>query len=245
VETASGETIRAPRVVAATGAYGSPHLPALPGLKQFAGRVLHSSDYRSPVEFQAQRVIVVGGGNTAVQIAVELAQSSRVTLTTRSPLHWIPQRPLGRDLHWWLTHTGLDAAPIARWLGHRTLPVLDDGRYRAAIRSDQPDHRQMFVGFDGREAVWTHAEREPVDAVILATGYRPDLSFLGETGALDAEGHPLHRGGVSTSMAGLGYVGLELQRTLSSATIRGVGRDARYVLRRVGDRTPAPVESLR
>jgi putative flavoprotein involved in K+ transport len=72
-----------------------------------------------------------------------------------------------------------------------------------------------------------------VDAIVLATGYRPDLDYLRPLGALDAEGWPLHRGGVSSTHPGLGYFGLEWQRSLSSATLRGVGRDARHVIGRI------------
>ncbi|WP_329092194.1 hypothetical protein OG979_01240 [Actinomadura citrea] len=46
-------------------------------------------------------------------------------------------------------------------------------------------------------------------------------------------GMPMHRGGISTTHPGLGYVGLEWQRLFASATLRGVGADARHVLSRL------------
>jgi hypothetical protein len=52
-------------------------------------------------------------------------------------------------------------------------------------------------------------------------------------GALDADGALLHRRGLSTTHPGLAYVGLEWQRSFASATIRGVSRDADYVVRRL------------
>lgn len=242
VARANGSEFAAPRLVAATGAFGRPHRPDLPGLDGFAGQVLHAADYRSPVDLGGGRIVVVGAGNSAVQIAVELAASADVTLATRGSLRWMPQRPLGRDLHWWLTRTGLDTLPIRRWLD-RSQPVLDDGRYRAAIRAGNPDHRPMFDRLDGNAVAWADGSRERVDAVVLATGYLPDLDYLAATGALDPEGRPLHRAGVSTTVAGLGYVGLEAQRAFASATLRGVGRDARHVLARLpvpdGTRRPA------
>ena len=72
--------------------------------------------------------------------------------------------------------------------------------------------------------------------MILATGYRPSLGFLAGTAALDEHGEPLHRAGVSTTVPGLGYVGLEFQRSFRSATVRGVGPDARRVMRRLSRR---------
>lgn len=91
----------------------------------------------------------------------------------------------------------------------------------------------MFTRLDGNGVVWPDGTRERVDAVILATGYRPDLGYLAPTGALDPDGRPLHRGGVSATVPGVGYVGLDYQRAIASATVRGVGRAARYVTRRL------------
>jgi putative flavoprotein involved in K+ transport len=230
VETATGLQVHARFVIAATGSYLSPHRPRLPGADDFAGTTIHASDYRDPAGYAGQRIVVVGGGNTAVQIAAELARTARVTLATRSSLKFTPQRPLGRDLHWWLTRSGVDGAPIGRWLRGKTTPVLDDGRYGAALAAGRPDHRPMFDRLEADHVVWADGSREPLDTLILATGYRPHLPYLAGTGALGADDHPLHRAGLSTTVAGLGYVGLEYQRSIASATVRGVGRDAQRVV---------------
>ncbi len=233
VTTAAGAQLRARAVVAAAGGFGTPYRAPLPGLDRFTGPVLHSAEYRRPDPFTGKRLLVVGGGNSAVQIAVELAAVSRVSLAVRSRVRWQPQRPLGKDIHWWLAVTGLDVAPLPRRF-RLTPPVLDDGRYRAAVASGNPDVRPLPADFDGVKVLWPDGAREVVDAVILATGYRPNLAFLAGSAALDAVGRPVHRGGVSATLRGLGYVGLEWQRSVSSATLRGVGRDAAYVLTRVG-----------
>ena len=88
----------------------------------------------------------------------------------------------------------------------------------------------MFIGLDGDEVVWSDGERERVDAIILATGYRPSLDYLRELGALDLFGEPLHVGGISTTHPGLVYVGLEYQRSFASNTLRGVSADAVAVI---------------
>jgi putative flavoprotein involved in K+ transport len=69
-----------------------------------------------------------------------------------------------------------------------------------------------------------------IDAVIYATGYRPNLDYLADLGALNADGQPSHRRGISTTVPGLAYVGLSNQWTYASATLRGVGSDAAYVV---------------
>ena len=246
VETEAGVVLRAPYVIAATGGFGRPHRPRLAGEASYGGTVVHTSAYRRPDEYAGRRVVVVGGGNSAVQIADELARVARVTLATRSPLKWQAQRPLGRDMHWWFDRTGLDAVPIGRlWLRLDGNPVVDDGRYRAALAAGAYDHRAMFTRYVAGGVQWADGRIEPVDAVILATGYRPDLGFLAGTRALDGHGEPLHRSGVSRTVPGLGYVGLEFQRSFRSATVRGVGPDARRVIRRLTGAARVPRRARR
>ncbi|MCC3761497.1 NAD(P)/FAD-dependent oxidoreductase [Glycomyces sp. TRM65418] len=231
-ELADGRTLHARAVVAATGGFTNPYRPALPGLDSFAGTVLHAAEYRRPEPFAGRRVVVVGGGNSAVQIAAELAEHARVTIATRRGLRFAPQRPFGRDLHFWYTVTGLDIAPVGRFLAHPpTVPVLDTGRYRAAIAAGRPDHRPMFAALEADRVHWRDGGSERVDAVILATGYRPALDYLTGLDVLGTAGRPRHRGGLATGLPGLAFVGLEWQRSLSSASIRGVGRDADRIAR--------------
>ncbi|MET9987698.1 flavin-containing monooxygenase [Streptomyces rochei] len=230
----TGDRMTARGVVAASGTFGRPHRPALPGLDDFTGTVLHTAEYRRPEPLAGQRVVVVGAGNSATQIAAELAAHARVTLAARHPVRFARQRPLGRDLHWWLQRTGLDTLPVGRFL--RTPPtqlVIDDGRYRAAVAAGAPDLRPVFSAIDGTKATWTDGATEEIDTIVLATGYRPDLGYLRPLGALDCDGRPRHREGLSTTHPGLAYVGLEWQRSLSSNTLRGVGRDAARVVRRL------------
>ncbi|MFF3730728.1 NAD(P)-binding domain-containing protein [Streptomyces sp. NPDC002476] len=216
--------------MAATGDYGTPFVPDVPGRADFGGRVLHAADYRSPDVFAGQRVVVVGGGNSAIQIAAELGPAADTTLATRRPIGWTPQRPLGRDLHWWLKHTRFDIAPIRQLLKKVPVSVLDDGHYRAALDQHGVDRRDMFSHFTADGVVWADGTKEEVDAVLLATGYRVTFPFLHDSGGLGTNGEPLHRGGLSTAVPGLGFVGMEFQRSFSSKTLRGVGRDAGRLL---------------
>jgi putative flavoprotein involved in K+ transport len=229
----NGSRLTARAVVAASGTFGRPYRPALPGLTGFTGSVLHAADYRNPSPFAGQRIVVVGAGNSAVQIAAELARTARVTLAGRKPVRFARQCLLGRELHFWLARTGLDTAPLGRLV--RTPPtqlVIDDGRYRAALAQGAPDRRELFTGVDGAEVIWPGGAREEVDTILLATGYRPDLPYLADLdGALDGSGRPLQRDGVSPAHPGLVFVGLEWQRSLSSNSLRGVGRDAARVAR--------------
>lgn len=231
VHTAGGHSIGAAGIVAATGAFANPVLPALPGQEDFAGEVLHVADYRGPAAYVGKRIVVVGGGNSAVQVGYELAEVAAVTLATRAPVRFLPQVREGKDIHHWLTSTGFDHLP-PEWLVHfvgGTL-VMDTGTYEEALTAGKLDRRPMFAALDSGAVVWADGGREGVDVVLLATGYRSHLGYLNKLGALDANGAPLHIGGISTTHPGLVYLGLEFQRSFSSNTLRGVARDAEYVI---------------
>lgn len=227
VTVAGGVRLLASTVIAATGFFGHPATPTLPGQDRFTGRSLHLADYRRPEPFHGQRVVVVGGGNGGVQVGIELAAVATVTLATRRPIRRLPQRLLGRDIHFWLRWLGLDHV---QWLGERGVPAFISQLHDVALRAGRPDRRPLFTQFTEDGVVWSDGSAEPVDSVIFATGYRPQPDYLRGLGALDAEGRPLQRGGRSTAVEGLYYVGLIKQRTAASTTLRGAGADARAVV---------------
>ncbi len=214
-------------VVAATGFFGQPYLPAIAGQNHYRGRVLHVADYRRPEPFRGQRIVIVGGGNAAVRIGAELADVAEVTLATRSPIRYQPQHLIGRDIHFWLHLTGLDRT---QWTNGRTTPVYASEKQRAAFTANRLQRKPLFQRFTEDGVVWSDGRQEIVDSVIFATGYRPNLGYLTALGALDETGDALQRQGLSTSVPGLGYVGLARQRTVASTTLRGVGADAKIVV---------------
>ncbi|HXE58422.1 MAG TPA: NAD(P)/FAD-dependent oxidoreductase [Gemmatimonadales bacterium] len=230
VLTARGEEHAARTVAVAGGASSEPHLPWLEGWDRYRACVLHSADYRNPEPFRGARVVVVGAGNSAMQIAVELARVARVTLATREPVRFLTQCLFGRDVHFWLRLTDLDHLPVDP--DHRT-SVLDAGRYREAIRAGRPDRRPMFRSLTSTGVAWQDGREEPADVVLFATGFRPAYPVLADLGALGPRARVLHHRGESTSVPGLFFVGLVGQRNHASATLRGAGADARVVVERL------------
>ena len=229
LDLAGGDRLTARGLVVASGGFGRPHIPDLPGLGEFTGTLLHAAHYRRPDQFAGQRVVVVGAGNTAVQVAVELAQVATVTVASRHPIRFQSQRPLGLDVHYWARWSGLEALSPGRSEGARSIMVLDDGRYSAAFAAGRLDRRPMFDRLTRDGVVWADGTAEPVDAVILATGYRPDVDYLAGLGALNADGWPIHCRGRSLTVPRLGYLGLPGQTGPASATVRGSGHDARRI----------------
>lgn len=235
VRTLTDDIYQTRTIINATGSFHNPFMPEMKGSEVFQGEILHSSAYRNPDQYRLQRVVVVGRGNSAVQIAIELAESSWTSLAVLQPVQLVNQKVLGVDLHFWFRTIGLDTFPFWRFGKEVPIPssVADLGDYKARLEAGKPDQRDMFTAFYSNGVIWPDGRKEPIDTVIFATGYRPNFSFLNPIGALDAEGKPLQVAGISTSVPGIYYVGLEGQRSFASATLRGVGPDAQFVVRKL------------
>ena len=95
VDTSHGD-IRTSAVVLATGRYRTPAIPPWPGLSQFTGEVVHSVDYRNAWPFRDRNILVVGAGNSAADIAVQLADNGarKIWLAVRTPPHLV-RRAMG------------------------------------------------------------------------------------------------------------------------------------------------------
>ncbi|WP_342511835.1 NAD(P)/FAD-dependent oxidoreductase [Sporosarcina sp. FSL K6-1522] len=233
IKTEEGELFKAKTIISATGSFDSPNFPEIIGTESFAGEMIHSSQYSNPKRYANKRVIVVGAGNSAVQIAYELRKTSTVTLATRTPIAFTPQIILGKDIHYWFKLSGVEHFSYGKKLALSS-SVIDRNLYKPAINNNNPDRRDLFVSINKDGVIWDSGEEEKVDTIIFATGYHPTVNYLYPLqGALDEIGMPVHKDGISTSNKGLFYVGLPGQRSFSSATLRGVGKDVKYIVNKV------------
>ncbi|HEX6939438.1 MAG TPA: NAD(P)/FAD-dependent oxidoreductase, partial [Longimicrobiales bacterium] len=229
-DIATGTTrYRADRVVVATGAFQQPFVPpAARGLAPHVAAV-HSSEYRSPDRLPPGDALVVGAGNSGVQIAAELAATRRTILSVGARLPCLPERILGRSLFWWAEKTG-----FMRITAHSPLGRLARRRDLLIGRSPRMLARELGVRLVGRveraegDRVQTRdGEEVRVAAVVWATGYRADYRWI-DAPVLDARGRPVHSRGV-TPWPGLYFLGLPWQHTRGSETIGWVGEDAAYL----------------
>ena len=247
VRARDGRVWRSRRVISASGTFRRPHWPHLPGMAAYGGRPLHSAEYRRPEAFAGQRVVVVGAGNSAAQIAAELGHVATVTLAVRRPPRVVAQRPLGLDLTDWLTLSGIEKLPLGAFGRLPDVqPVIAVPGIRAALAAGRPDIRPMFSRFTPGGVVWQENKEEKVDSVIFATGYGWNGGYL-PAAALHSSGEPRQRSGESTTLPGLYFVGLPGQRTVASGTLRAAGPDAEAVVQRLaaGLRQPSPEEHRR
>jgi putative flavoprotein involved in K+ transport len=209
---------------------------------------LHSVAYRRPADVSAGRVIVVGGGNTGFQLAKELSATHDVALAVGTRQTPLPQRFLGRDLFWWLAKTGILDKTVETRLGRRARgrDTLIGSSPRELERRFGVPVKQRVVRADGRTVGFADGSEIEVDAVVWATGYRPDHSWI-ELPVFNDDGRLVHRRGV-TEVPGLYFLGLSWQHTRGSALIGFVGADAAFVAGRVADHLDAaapqsPVET--
>lgn len=87
---------RAQWLVVASGENSEAYTPKMEGLDSFQGPVLHSSNYRTGAHYQGQRVLVVGCGNSGMEIAMDLANfNAKPFLVVRSPVHILPREIFG------------------------------------------------------------------------------------------------------------------------------------------------------
>ncbi|HEY2720857.1 MAG TPA: NAD(P)/FAD-dependent oxidoreductase, partial [Chitinophagaceae bacterium] len=92
----NGESIASNYVIMATGAYSKPKRIHFDGMETFSGRILHSYEYKSGRNFKGQNVLVVGFGNSACEIAIDLyEQQATASMSVRSPVNVVPRDILG------------------------------------------------------------------------------------------------------------------------------------------------------
>ena len=224
-----GQTITADQVVVATGPFQSPYLPKL--AERLGGDVFqtHAAGYRRPEAVLPGTVLVVGGGNTGFQIARELSATHRVVLSVGSRQTPLPQRLLGRDLFWWLTKMRILDKTVESRLGRKlsTRETLIGSSPRELKKRYGVALKPRVVHADGRTVRFQDGSEQEVSAVIWATGYRPDYSWI-KLPILDADGRLRHRRGV-TDLPGLYFLGLTWQHTRGSALLGWVKHDAEFI----------------
>jgi cation diffusion facilitator CzcD-associated flavoprotein CzcO len=253
--TAQG-VIAAPTVVVATGIADAPYRPSWPGSELYQGAVVHSSDYRNPTPYLGKRVLVVGFGNSGGEIALDMANTGvDVALAVRSAVQILPRDLLGLPImSWAILYQHVPArlvdfinAPILRLavgsierLGLRRaakgprrmieedgrIPLIDIGTL-AKIRDGAIKIRGGIDRLTREGVAFVDATSGAFDAIILATGFRPDLRQLipEEEGVFDRRGMPLLTGRATTA-PGLYFCG---QTTSPTGQLREIGVEAQRI----------------
>jgi len=184
-----------------TGHHSDPVMPPLPG--RFDGEMLHSHGYKHAEPFRGKRVLVIGGGNSACDIAVETARVSALTaMSLRRGYHFLPKvifgmpadvafwrlrhlpKPFRQKLAGWLVHLAV-GRPAKYGLRERDGRLLEmhptlNSEFLDALRHGKIHPRADVARVDGRMVRFADGRADEFDVIIMATGYRISFPFLRE-----------------------------------------------------------------
>ena len=205
--TTDAGTQSATRIIVATGLAHTPVRPAWPGQADYDGTLLHSSEFRNASSLGAGRVLIVGFGNSAAEIALECAESGLTTgLSVRSPVNVVPRdmfglstvniaiaqrrlpyrlvdavnRPLMRLRFGDSRSHGLEWAasgPLTKIMETSRTPLIDIGTMDA-IKAGRIDTFGGIESTHGRTVRFVDGREADFDAIVLGTGYRPALETV-------------------------------------------------------------------
>lgn len=204
VDTADGKHFLADHVVIASGFNRVPFSPTWPGQADFQGEITHSRTYKNTTPFEGKKVLIIGMGNTGAELALDLAEANiDVSLSVRSAVTIVPRDVGGRPVQ--VTAKTLEKIPfgIGDWLGTviRKLVIGNLTKYGLSMSSVHPAVQLRETGktpiidlgtvamikkgkikilpdvekFHATGITCTNGESHDFDAIILATGYRPQL----------------------------------------------------------------------
>ncbi|REJ04509.1 NAD(P)/FAD-dependent oxidoreductase [Microbacterium bovistercoris] len=187
-------------LVNATGTWSHPFLPHYPGMETFLGEQLHTVDYPGPEHFAGKRVLVVGGGASAVQFLGALAPLTDVLWVTRRQPVW---RTEEFNPEAGAAAVALVEKRVAQGLAPQSVVsvtglMLREQEQEAARMGVYDRRLPMFERIEPDGVRWADGRFERVDAILWATGFRPAISHLA----------PLHlrsaAGGIQLDRAGRG-----------------------------------------
>lgn len=209
-ETDKG-SITSKYLVIATGSYSSPRKISIDGMNSFPGRILHSSGYRTGKDFTGQKVLVIGFGNSACEIAIDLfEQGAQPVMSVRSPVNVIPREiagipileisqlmsrlpprvadtlnaPILKLLFGDIRKLGLrrmSYGPFEQISKDRNIPLLDIGTI-SHIRKGHIGVRGAIDHIDGSHVFFTGGQAEKFDAIVAAIGYDRSVAGFLEAG---------------------------------------------------------------
>ena len=243
VETAQAHH-HARQVVIATGPFQKPKVPVMAAGLSGAVVQLHSSAYQGPAQLPPGDVLVVGAGNSGVQIAAELAVARSTWLAIGTKLPRLPERLLGRSIFWWLERLGgMDITARSR-VGRRmsTRDALIGQSPRQLARASGVGLLGRVASAAGNRIGTADGGSVEIAGLVWATGFEFDFSFI-RAPVLDERGRPVHERGV-TAVPGLYFLGLPWQHTRGSALLGWVGRDAAWLAERIAARPRAPAGAV-
>lgn len=238
VVTAGSERFESENVVVAMANYQIPHTPAFardldPGIVQ-----IHSHAYRNPSQLQEGGVLVVGVGNSGGDIAIEVSRTHPTWLSGKESGHipWRIETLLARNFLVRLVRfTGHHVLSVNTPIGRKLRPRLL--RQAAPLVRVKPqdlleagiERVVRTVGVEAGLPLLADGRTLNVKNVIWCTGYHHGFPWI-DLPIFEENGEPIHDCGIVEKLPGMYFVGLHFLYAMSSATLIGVGRDAKRIV---------------
>lgn len=232
------QSYEAENIIVASGPFMKPCMPDFSQNLSADILQLHSSQYKNSADLKEGNVLVVGGGNSGAQIAVELANEKETYLSISKKLRFLPLKIGSKSFFWWLDKTGILNAPRDSWVAKKIRSSGDPifgSELKNALASGTVIRKSRTVGGSGIAIQFQDHTALDVQNIIWSTGFVSDYRWLEIEGVLNCEGRPIHQRGV-TQIDGLYFLGLPWQYRRGSALLQGVGEDARYIAEHIQKR---------
>ncbi|MFJ6414376.1 flavin-containing monooxygenase [Terribacillus saccharophilus] len=235
IQTNHGQYISR-NVVVATGPFSTPNIPIVASNLDSTILQMHSTQYKNTAQLQEGDVLVVGGGNSGVQIAVDIAKERKVHLAiSSSSLTYLPLSIAGKSIFWWFKKLGIlnvsRESLIAKKIQKRGDPIFGF-ESKDLIKQGHITLHPRVSTTGGIAIEFENQTSIQPSNVIWATGFRHDYNWINLQGIKDQTGYPKHTRGI-TSCKGLYFLGLPWQHTRGSALLQGVGNDAHFIYRAI------------
>ena len=242
---ARNQRFEADQIVVAMANYQVPRIPAFAQDLDANIVQVHSHHYRNPSQLRPGNTLVVGAGNSAADIAMEVAKTHPTWMSGKESGH-IPfqiESFFGRFILFravrFIGHHVLSlATPIGRnarpKLLNKTTPLV---RVKPKDLINAGIERvARVVGVRNGIPLLADGRTLDVANVLWCTGYDPGFSWI-DLPVFGEDGKPMQERGVVHRVPGMYFVGLHFLYAMSSATLVGVGRDADYVAKAIEVRT--------
>lgn len=231
IETDQG-VFQSKNLIIATGAFQSPKIPLFSKNLSKDIHQLHSSQYRNPEQLRDGNVLVVGGGNSGAQIAVELSQVKETYLAISKKLSFLPLVLNKKSIFWWFDKFGILKASSSSFLGkaiqRKGDPIFGYELKNAVKRKDVYIKPKVVEGVHNK-ITFKDSSTLQVDNIIWATGFDSNYTWLNMKEVFNEEGEIVQYRGV-TKVKGLYFIGLPWQYRRGSSLLQGVGYDAKYIV---------------
>jgi putative flavoprotein involved in K+ transport len=225
------KTFEAKNVIIATGPFHKPFTPRFHSKISKDIIQIHSEYYKSPDQLQDGPTLVVGAGDSGVQILNEISKTkTSVYFSGNTNITSLPQEFLGKTLWWWFHKTGFLTAHKYSWVGKKLSksgqPVIGTD-VKTLFKKENVTCVGRTLDANDETIIFEKQKSNEIKNIIWATGFKPNFNWIVGI-ELDKNLYPKNYRGVS-DIEGLYFLGLPWLYTRGSATLGGVKKDAKYL----------------